>query len=360
MTNLLNKIKEYINDVAYNVKKVLPLKDDLDKIIERKYEETFEILEELGIIEYIKRKYKMDYEIPELEILEDEPRFIGKYIPSENKIIFSKEGIKIRINKQLKFLGYEKIKRSINYIRNMEDLKYWKYKYPFIIWKYSELSKNEISFLKKYIEAIDKELKSLGYKETKDIEYLNMSYNSILLYPFYINKRNIRKSIAKFIILLTMFHEFWHSIDFSILDKLEKDPTIKDRDYLITILNDHDNIELRASAFQVVIYYLASGFYKDERAYKTVYANIPICRTYIEKMDILEKNDYMKENVPYDLGFCYGSIIIAKYGSSLEENIYNIIDDIIHLDKKKTIDVIKLYGDNLEWISNDKNSNNDI
>jgi len=32
----------------------------------------------------------------------------------------------------------------------------------------------------------------------------------------------------------------------------------------------------------------------------------------------------------------------------LEENIYRIIDDIIHLDKEKAIEVIKNYRDNFE------------
>ena len=85
-----------------------------------------------------------------------------------------------------------------------------------------------------------------------------------------------------------------------------------------------------------------------------------MCRKYIEKMDILEKNEDKNKYVPYGLGFCYGNIIVAKYGPSLKENIYKIIDDIIHLNEERAIDVIKLYGDNLEWISNDKNSNSVI
>jgi hypothetical protein len=144
---------------------------------------------------------------------------------------------------------------------------------------------------------------------------------------------------------------------------LVEDPNIN-IDYILTNIDylfiTSKDLELRASAFEVPMYYLVNGFHKDERGYIAAYFNILKCRKYIEEIDKLEKDEYKSIRVPYDLGFCYGSIIIAKYGSSLEENIYNIIDDIIHLDKKKTIDVIKLYGDNLEWISNDKNSNNDI
>jgi len=302
MASLLDKIKEYVNDVAYNVKKVLPLKDDLDKIIESEYEKAFEILDKY--IEYIKREYGIDYKIPRLEISEDESSYDAWYLPTRNEICFFKESIE---------------------------------------------------------EYIDNELKFLGYKEINDIEYLNNSIGSkILLYPSYINKKNKRESIAESITRLVMFHEFWHSIDFSILDKLEKDPTIKNRYYLLTILNDRDNIELRASAFEVVMYYLANGFHKHKNGYVAAYANIPICRTYIEKIDILEKNKNTKEYVPYGLGFCYGNIVVAKYGSSLKENIYKIIDDIIHLNKEKAIDVIKLYGDNPDKLLHDKNSNSVI
>jgi hypothetical protein len=113
---------------------------------------------------------------------------------------------------------------------------------------------------------------------------------------------------------------------------------------------------VRASAFEVVMYYLVNGFHKDERGYMAAYANITMCRKYIEEINKLQNDNNKNKYVPYDLGFCYGNIIVAKYGSSLEENIYKIIDDIIHLDKEKAIDVIKLYGDNLEWLSNDKNS----
>ena len=266
-------------------------KDDLDKIIESEFENAFEILDELGIIEYIKREYKIDYKKPKLEILKDNHTFFGAYSKFENKIIFSKESIERDINNQLK---------------------------------------------------------SLSYKEIKAIEYLNKSYIPILLYPFYINDRNIRKSIAEAFILLIIFHEIWHSIDDSILLQLSKDSTIRDRDYRLTILNNPDNRELRASAFEVVMYYyyLVNNLYKDEKEYITAYTNILACRNYIEKIDELEKNEYMRKTVPYDLGFCYGNIIVAKYKSSLEENIYRIIDDIIHLDKEKAIEVIKYYGDN--------------
>ena len=303
----MNDLKKYIKDLVYSVKNAFSSKDDkddLDKIIEREYKKAFEILDKYGIIEYIKREYKIDYKKPKLKILEDEHLFKAMYSPTKNKIIFSKGSIKSEIDRQyfiIKFFSYK------------EDVE----------------------------RLIDNPLKDLGYKEIKDIEYLNNSLDSkILLLPFYINDENIMESIAEAIILSTMFHEFWHSIDRYILRKLEKDPTIKDRDYLLTILKDHDNIELRASAFEVVMYYLVNGFHKDERGYRAAYDNINMCRKYIEEMDKLEKDGI---RVPYGLGFCYGNIIVAKYGPSLKENIYKIIDDIIHLDKKRAIEVIKYY-----------------
>jgi len=308
MTNLLDKIKEYINDITNNVKEVF-FNDDLDKInldkiIEREYKKAIEGLRKFKIIEYIERKYGIDYKIPELEIVDDDDDLLitGKYLPLENKIRISKKSIEIdidNIDSHLEFLGYKEIRGSIG--------------------------------------------------DTQYIEYPDILYNSKFLYPFYVDDGDIIESIARAIILLIILHEFWHSIDFSILNKLKKDPTIKDRDYLLTILNDHDNFELRASASEVVMDFLVNGFHKDERGYIAAYKNIPECRNYIEEIDKLEKNDY----ILYKLGFCYGNIIVAKYGSSLEENIDKIIDDIVYLDKERAIDEIKHYVYNPDKLLHD-------
>ena len=314
----MGSTKEYIKDLIRNVKKILPLKDDLDKIIEREYEKAFEILDKHDILKYIenyiennygniKSNYKIEYIKPKLKILDDEHSFKAKYSPTKNKIVFSKGSIRSDIDRQY-FL--------IKYFSYKEDIE----------------------------RLIDRPLKDLGYKEIKDIEYLNNSIDSkILLYPSYINERNKIESIAESITRLVMFHEIWHSIDRYILRKLEKDPTIKNRDYLLTILNDRDNIELRASAFEAIMYYLASGFHKDERGYMAAYFNIPKCREYIEEINMLENYGYKDVGSPYDLGFCYGNIIVAKYRSSLDKNIHKIIDDIIHLNKERAIEVIKHY-----------------
>ena len=299
MNYLLDKIKEYINDVAYNVKNVFSLKDDLDKIIEKEYKKAFESLHKYGIIEYIENRYKINYKKPKLEILEYVPSLIGGYSQSKNEITFSKKSIERLIDEQLKFLGYKEIKRSISNIQG--------------------------------------------------IKYLNKSYNSTFLYPVYINEKNIRESIAESIIRSTMFHERWHSIDYSILNKLDKDSTIKDRDYLLTILNNRDNLELRATAFEVPMYYLVSGLHEHEKGYIAAYRNMPICREFIDKLE--KKNIYTY--VHYDLGYCYGNIIVAAYKSSLEKNIYNIIEDIVHLDEKKAIDVIKHYVYNPDKLLHD-------
>jgi len=300
---MMNNLKEYINDMTYNAKDMF-FNDDLDKInldkiIENEYKNTFEILDKLGIIKYIENNYKINYKEPELEISEDIPTIIGGYSRSKNKIIFSKKSIERMTDRQSKFLGYKEIKRSTN--------------------------------------------------DTQSIKYLNMSYNSIFLYPFCIN-RNIREAIAESIIRSKMLHERWHSFDYMILDKLEKDSTIKDRDYLLTILNNHDNLELRASAFEVVVHYLANGFYKHEKGLAAAYSNIPTCREFIDK---LERKEGIYTYVPYDLGFCYGNTVVAANRSSLKENIYNIIDDIIHLDKERVINVIKHYGDNSDKLLHD-------
>jgi len=328
----------------------MTLNNDLDKIIEDEFEKAFEILEE--IIEYIKRKYGIDYKIPELEISRGRHSFAAGYSKSENKIIFFKETIKMAINNYLKYLSYkEKNKRSIDKLLKRLDYKkiIGSRQNSIKYLEYTEFFEGKINLFKKYIEVVNKLLKSLGYKEIKGIEYLNRSHNSILLFPFYVNKRNIREAIAEVIILLAIFHEIWHSIDDSILDKLKEDPTIKDRDYLIAILNNLNNRELRASVFEVVMYYLDKGV----RGYMAAYVNVLTCRKYIEKIDIMKRNIYMNIRVPFDLGRCYGNIIIAKYKSSLKENIYKIIDDIIYLDEKRAIEAIKYYGDNPDKLLQD-------
>ena len=328
----------------------MTLNNDLDKIIEDEFEKAFEILKE--IIEYIKRKYGIDYKIPELEILGGRHSFAAGYSKSENKIIFFKETIKMAINNYLKYLSYkEKNKRSIDKLLKRLDYKkiIGSRQNSIKYLEYTEFFEGKINLFKKYIEVVNKLLKSLGYKEIKGIEYLNRSHNSILLFPFYVNKRNIREVIAEVIIFLAIFHEIWHSIDDSILDKLKEDPTIKDRDYLIAILNNLNNRELRASVFEVVMYYLDKGV----RGYMAAYVNVLTCRKYIEKIDIMKRNIYMNIRVPFDLGRCYGNIIVAKYRSSLKENIYKIIDDIIYLDKEKAIEAIKYYGDNPDKLLQD-------
>jgi len=302
----MNSPKDDINDMTYNVKDEFSL--NLDKIIEDEFEKAFEILEE--IIEYIKRKYGIDYKIPELKMVEDGHSYIGEYSEIENKISFFKKSIKREINRQLGFLNHkEEIKRLIY-----------------------------------------EELKSLGYTgsisdiQGRGIEYLYVTRNEIFLYPSYINKGDIIEAIARAFIRFIMFHEIWHSIDNSIMDKLIEDSTIKGRYYLLTILK---NRELRASAFQVVMYYLANGLHKDVRGYIAAYVNIPLCRNFIEKIDIMKKGSIkMKLNIPYELGLCYGNIIVAKYRSSLEENIDKIIDDLVYLDEKRAIEAIRYYGDN--------------
>jgi hypothetical protein len=295
-------IKEYINDIAYNIKNMFSSKNDLDNIIKREHKNAFRILKKFGIIKYIENNYgtiesnyKIKYIKPKLKILEDQSSSNGEYEIWENKIIISTKSIEGLVDKQLKSLGYKEIRGSIG------DIQY--------------------------------------------IEYSDSSYNLKFLYPFYINERDIRKSIEEAFIRSIMFHEFWHSIDFNILYK----PL---RGFIVivggpTALND---FELRASAFEVVMYYLANGFHKHKKGYVAAYDNIHMCRKYIEEIDKLEKDGI---RVPYGLGFCYGNIIVAKYGSSLEENIYKIIDEIIHLDKERAIEVIKYYVYNPDKLLHD-------
>jgi hypothetical protein len=253
------------------------------------------ILDELDIIKYIKEKLGIIdhnikisyYEKPKLKIVDDFYAYgIAIYSQRENKIVFSRKALKEEIDKQ---------------------------------------SKN--------------------YQEIEGIKYLKWSS---LLYPFYINEGNTVEALAIAIILLSLLHESWHSFDGFIFNMLIflGDSTIKNRDHLYKVLTTPYDIELRASAFEVIMYYLVNGFHKDKRVYISVYKNISTtCREYIEKLGIIERSENICTDyfAPYTLGRCYGNIIVAKYGSSLEENIYKIIDDIIYFDEKRAIDEIKHY-----------------
>ena len=188
------------------------------------------------------------------------------------------------------------------------------------------------------------------------IEYFNIAVDLEFLYPFYIKEGNIIEAIAKALISSASYHEFFHSFQAFILNKLKEDPTVKDRDSLLTILNNRNNREIGASALEVVMYYLVNGFHKDEEVYKIVRGNMLSCKDYIEDVDELKEDKYSNTYIPYNLGYCYGNIIVAKYKSSLKENIYKIIDDIVYLDEKRAIEAIKYYGDNPDELLQDKNS----
>jgi len=354
----MGSTKDHINDMTYNVKDEFSL--NLDKIIERSYEKAFEILDEFDIIKYIEEKYikkaleslhkfgiiediesmHTNYEKPKLEISEDyisknessvPEEVAGQYLLSENKIKISKKFIESYIDDQLKFLNHHE---------------------------------------GKIITSLDEILKDLHYKgsisDIQDIGYLYVNHNSIFLYPSYINERNKKESIAEAITLLITLHEGWHSIDNNILkilnnlnpvnivNKLKNNSTIIYMDYLLNILeNILENPELRASAFEVIMYYLANGFHKDEREYVAAYRNILTFGEYIEEINKQQNdknknkqdgnNDFNYDLSPYYLGYCYGNIIVAKYGPSLKENIYKIIDNIMLLNKKRAIEVIKPY-----------------
>jgi len=167
------------------------------------------------------------------------------------------------------------------------------------------------------------------------------------LHPLHINERNIIESIAEALSSSIAYHELFHSLQRIILNKLKEDLTIKDRNYLLDILNKRNNREIQASAFEIAIYYLEEGFNNAE-VYETINDNIFMCREYIEEVNEPKDGKYLNEYIPYNLGFCYGGIIVAKYKSSLAENIQDIIKDLIYLDEKRVIDTIKLYGDNLK------------
>jgi len=280
------------------------MNNPLDKIIEDEFKKFIENLKKFHIIKNLEDSYKTKIIEPKLKILEGKPSITGEYLPSENVIIISKKSIESLTNSQLKFLGYNKIKQSNSNIQHIVYL-------------------------------------NVPYK----------SYDSTFVYSLYINGKDIKTAIEEFFTDLTIYHEGGHFIDCMILRKLSEDSTIKDRDYLLTILNNHNNLELRASAFEVIMHHLDDP-HKDKKGYITVYFNIPTCIDYIKEINELEKNKYKKKYVPYDIGRCYGNIIVAKYRPSLKENIDKIIYDIIHLDKKRAIEVIKYYGDNPDKLLN--------
>jgi hypothetical protein len=92
--------------------------------------------------------------------------------------------------------------------------------------------------------------------------------------------------------------------------------------------------EWKASAFEYLVYFYKNEFYNYPEVYKIIEENIKVCKTYIEENKRL--------NI-YELGKCYGNIIIHKNKQSTNINIKDIIEEIKNLSEKDIINTIKNY-----------------
>jgi hypothetical protein len=170
----------------------------------------------------------------------------------------------------------------------------------------------KIFIIKKQLEkTVNRILEDLSYHNIKDssVSSIKLSRNSIVLYPFYINmKKDIVNDIIKNTTDIVVIHETAH--------------------YIFGIN------EWKTSAFEYLVYFYKNEFYNYPEVYKIMEENIKICKSYVEENKRL--------NI-YELGRCYGNIIIHKNKQSTNINIKNIIEEIKNLSEKDIINTIKNY-----------------
>jgi len=129
------------------------------------------------------------------------------------------------------------------------------------------------------------------------------------LHPFYINtKKDIVNDSVKTITDIVVIHETVHYI--------------------------FGTDEGKTSAFEFLVYFYKNEFYKYPGVYKIIEENIKICKAYIEENKKLDV---------YELGKCYGNVIIHKNKQSTNINIKDIIEEIKNLSQRDIINTIKNY-----------------
>jgi len=174
------------------------------------------------------------------------------------------------------------------------------------------LPDKKIFIIKKHLEeTVNRILDDLSHSNIKDSSVIGIksSKNSIVLHPFYINmKKDIVNDLVKTITDIVVIHETVHYI--------------------------FGNDERKTSTFEFLVYFYKNEFYKYPEVYEIIEENIKICKTYIEEN---------KELDAYELGRCYGNIIIHKNKQSTNINIKDIIEEIKNLSKKDVIDTIRNY-----------------
>jgi len=170
----------------------------------------------------------------------------------------------------------------------------------------------KIFIIKKQLEkTVNRILEDLSHHNIKDssVSSIKLSKNSIVLYPFYINmKKDIVNDIIKNTTDIVVIHETAH--------------------YIFGIN------EWKTSAFEYLVYFYKNEFYNYPKIYKIIEENIKICKSYVEENKRL--------NI-YELGRCYGNIIIHKNKQSTNINIKDIIEEIKNLSEKDIINTIKNY-----------------
>jgi len=170
----------------------------------------------------------------------------------------------------------------------------------------------KIFIIKKQLEkTVNRILGELINNDIKDSSVIGikLSKNSIISYPFYVDIKNIKNNIMKTVTDTVVDHEIGHDV-----------------------LRSND--EWKASAFEYMVYFYKNELYKYPEVYKIIEENIKKCKAYIEENKRLDI---------YELGRCYGNIIIHKNKQLTNINIKNIIEEIKNLSEKDIINVIKNY-----------------
>jgi len=269
-------------------------KDDLDSILDRIIEKSFE-----EIIEFLEKNGISTDKKPKLKIIE------------------SSYSIEI-----YDILGYPILYAPIPSIVKIA-LAFWEmWKYRRIWGLYGESTGTVYIMKSTLIRNINRLLnflykrrrigENLSSKNTKgySITGIRLSEYNNAIYPAYINWNDIKNSVAKIPVYLTVGHELSHAF-------ISKS-------------------DLVASTSEYLIYFYINKLYEYPEAYKIIEVSIKQYKEYIEKG---KKLDF------YDLGGCLAAIIIDKNkNKKLEElNIKDIIEKTKYLSEEDVINEIKSY-----------------
>jgi hypothetical protein len=165
---------------------------------------------------------------------------------------------------------------------------------------------------------------------------LELPLVGVAFVPLYTDGKNIEKDIAEAYAKHIIIHEMEHFV----FDRKEL-----------------ENPELSVSALHYITYIDMYNLLKYPETYKIVEENIIVCKKYIEKtIEFMVYLEYMVnfsknllkyaaeilKRAPYDLGYCYGNIIIDRKKTPYL-NIKDVVEEVKNLSILDAITKIENY-----------------